>query len=205
MAILPPKVLMIQVTNVNYNDSTDVITDATNPYVGYAYRWEIDVNLPTPQAHSSPYTSTPFWYTTQDINVGDWICTSFDGAALQITQINSVPDANHANVTVEDIEYFNIFNDPNQSGSGGLTDGQGVIFSISNDGLPILMGVTANSMGDTFVTDLISRFNYRNIQQKYVRVNQSGHTFNVGDVIEPNVSVSGTYVLAADGVNDLAV
>jgi hypothetical protein len=60
------------------------------------------------------------------------------------------------------------------------------------------MGMAANTVPETFASDLIARFNYRNIWQKYVRVNQPGHTFVIGDIIQPNISIVGTYMLATD-------
>ena len=201
MAILPPKVLMI---NVNYVTPVEYWSNPGDPYDGYPYRWELSLSV-TLQTHSNPNTTTPYYYTANDINIGDWISSSLDGSAHEIISITSVPDITDVSLVVEDIELFNTYNDITQSGNGGPSNGTGAIFSLDNDGEPILMGLELNVLSDTFATDLISRFNYRNIQQKFIRVYQPGHTFLIGDVIQPS-TISGTYMLATDTSSvDLAV
>ena len=194
MAILPPKVLMVTFTNI---DIKSLWSNPGDPYDGYPYQWQVQL-LVTNQAHSNPYTATPYYYTSFDIKIGDWIASSVDGIAFQIIDIVSVPDTTSITVIVEDIDLFNVYNDATSSGSGGPNLGAGVIFSLDNIGNPITMGMEAGILPDTFVTDLISRFNYRNLQQKFIRVNQPDHTFVIGDIIQPNVTTAGTYMLATD-------
>jgi hypothetical protein len=205
MAILPPKVLMINIVSSSITTNWSNPNNPEDPYIGYPYQWEVVLSV-TPQTHSNPNTPTPYYYVATDINVGDWISNSLGGAAFEIIGIVSVPDSTDITLLIEDIELFNTYNDPTSQGQGGPITGSGVLFSLDNDGVPILMGLESGILPDTFATDLISRFNYRNLQQKYIRVNQPGHTFVLGDVIQPNSSVSGTYMLATDTQSiDLAV
>ena len=88
MAILPPKVLMVTFTNI---DIKSLWSNPGDPYDGYPYQWQVQL-LVTNQAHSNPYTATPYYYTSFDIKIGDWIASSVDGIAFQIIDIVSVPD-----------------------------------------------------------------------------------------------------------------
>lgn len=87
---------------------------------------------------------------------------------------------------VEDVDRFNIFNDPYQQGSG-IGGGQGAIFRLADDGLPILspMSQAFGLLGQNLAwqMDQISRFRYRNYLRSNYPVYQDGHTFNVGDLI----------------------
>jgi hypothetical protein len=192
MAILPPKVMSATITAYT---PIEYLDNASDIYNGYPYRWQADVSVIL-QTHSNPNTSTPYYYTAYDIKVGDWISSAVDGSAYEIIEIISILDQTSVTLVIEDIDMFNTYNDQTQSGSGSPTTTEGVIFSLDNDGNPILMGLEPGILSETFATDLISRFNYRNIQQKFIRVNQPGHTFVIGDIIQPNVSVAGTYMLS---------
>ena len=202
MSILPPKVIVAVANNVT---PITLIPDPTFVWQPCYYQWQVDLMVSTPQTHSSPSTPTPYQYNAQDIAVGDWFCNGTDASALEIVSIVSSTSAYNATVIMEDIEYFNIFNDPTQTGFGGPSENTGVIFNLDNDGNPLMMGMPSNTLPDTYATDLISRFNYRNLQQKFIRVYQPGHTFVIGDIIQPNVSIVGTYMLATDTSKDLTV
>jgi hypothetical protein len=194
MAILPPKVLMVSLNTINIYSTW---SNPGDPYDGFPYQWSVEMNV-SQQSHSNPNTTTPYAYNSQDVKVGDWLASSIDGVSFEIIQITDNSNPNYMTVILEDIELFNTYNDPTGQGAGGPIQGQSVIFEMNNVGDPILMGVESGAVPDTFVTDLISRFEYRNLLQKFIRVNQPGHTFAIGNIIQPNVSVTGAYMLATD-------
>lgn len=178
--IKPPKLLQVSVDTVSdYAVWTE--GDPSDWWFGYAYRWTITATV-TPSTHSSDNSINPSYYTAQDINVGDWISTTTNGVAVQITEIIE-QGFDNLTAIVEDVDRFNTFSDNTQNGLGGPSAGNGYLFEVSDDGLPILMGVAAGLMPPTFQTDLISRFSYRNIFNKYIRVNQPDHTFTIGDIV----------------------
>lgn len=193
--IAPPKVLSIEVYSIIEEDwwTTD---DYTDPWNGYPYKWRVNFTVSS-QYHSDISTLSPFSYTGLDIKAGDWI-VDVNGISVCINEIISATESN-VEAIVEDIERFNTFSDASVSGNGCITSGICYAFEVSEDGNPILYGVDTNVMTPSFVTSVISRFNYRNIFKNYIRVNQEGHSFNVGDVIR--IRLDGTYELAQADIN----
>src|ERR1700691_2561809 len=113
MNILPPKVLQVVIYNISDYSYWTENDNNGDPFVGFPYRWQILVNVNL-QTHSDPFTVTPFYYTGDDIEIGDWISTNINGSSLQIVQILN-KNQSSANLIVEDIERFNTYNDQTQS------------------------------------------------------------------------------------------
>ena len=193
--ISPPKVLNVEVTSIMDEDWW-VTDDYTDPWNGYPYKWRVNLSV-TSQSHSDVSTTSPFAYTGLDIKVGDWLVDS-TGISVAIVEIISNSEG-EAELIVEDVERFNTFSDSTMSGNGSVSYGSGFVIEVSEDGNPILYGIDTNIMSPTFISSITSRFNYRNIFRNYVRVNQSGHSFNVGDVVR--IRLDGTYELAQADVN----
>jgi len=191
--ILPARLLTANIISLDQYATWDENDGDGDPFVGQPYQWTLTANIYT-QTHSSPYTQTPLAYTTSDIIVGDWIANTKNGNALQIKQI--LDTSNDVLVAiVEDIDRFNTFSDPTQNGQGVIGTGFGVVFTLNDDGFPILEGVPSGYLDSSFQTDLMSRFEYRNSFKKYIRVNQANHGMNIGDPIILNSD--GTYSKAA--------
>ena len=192
--ILPPKLLPIEVT-ATQDGASWTLGNPSDAWYGYPYQWQITITVnPSPQ--SSPDTPTPYFYTGTDIVVGDWLATSLNGAAVQVVEIIS-QDQSDAVLVVEDIDRFNTYSDPYQSGFGGVVTGPGFLFTVNSEGEPILMGVEPGVLPPSFQTDIMTRFEYRNTFTRYVRVNQPGHTFELGDLIR--IQSTGTFEeVAAD-------
>ena len=181
MSILPAKILQINITSVTPNAQWNVDDGSGDPFIGFDYRWNVTFDV-TAQPHSSHITPTPFFYTGLDINVGDWICTGTGALAHKVISITT-PDTSTVTCIVEDVDRFNTFSDPTANGNGGPVASIGLLFSIAEDGIPILDPTSIGLFPDTFVTDLISRFRYRNYESVNVSINQPGHTFSVNDVV----------------------
>lgn len=200
MATLPPfntKAYM-EVIGINdfwsYDDGT-----GTDYFVGFPYKWDVRITVDV-QAHGSGATSFPLYYTGSDVKEGMWLAGTTDGLAWQITTINS----NNGSVlecVIEDIDRFNVINDPQQAGAApGF--GTVALFSLSEDGQPILSAYPSSTFLDNFPVALVSRFAYRNNKSKYVPVKQTAHGLSVDDFIY--LTSDGSYqAIAASNANKL--
>lgn len=194
--VKPPKVLQVNIlSTVEQEYWFD--GSVSDPWWGAPYRWRVTLSV-TPSSHSDPSTSIPMSYTGDDIKVGDWVASGPSGAAVQIISIEH-QSIDSATVVVEDIERYNTFNDPYQSGSGAIETGTGYVFELNDKGEPILQGISEGSMPSTYQSDIVSRFSYRNINSTYIRVNQPGHSFSIGDIIR--VTTLGTFEKAVADFN----
>lgn len=151
-----------------------------DPFLGFPYRWEIQIMVNS-QSHSNGTTLNPYSYNGTDVVIGDWYSSS-NGIANKIVDITS---ANSGDIicVIEDYERYNLFSDPNQSGSGVSPDGPGFIFRMSDDGLPLIGPMSDYYITPTVATNLMARFMARNMSSQFVLVNQEFHGFFPGDVI----------------------
>ena len=194
MYVTPIRLLHVRVTSVA---SQALWTDSSNPsdaFINYPYRWTVTFSVIS-QAHSDPSTRVPYYYAGLDIAVGDWFSNAVGGAAWQIVSITSANDTTVV-VVVEDIDLFNTVSDPSGSASGApanLIDG--FIFQVGDDGLPILAPLVPLVITPQWQTDVISRFLFRNMTEKYYKVHQVSHGFTTGQLIK--LTSAGTYALAS--------
>lgn len=177
----PPKVLNVSVQSIAgteywpYQNSPDDPWYAGSPSKRY-YRWQITMSVET-KLHGSNLTREPFRFNGLDVSVGDWIAGATDGKCLKII---SVLAKTKTSVTciVEDHLRFNTFNASN--GDGMINGGSAVIFTLSEEGYPILdYSVSTNP---EFFLLVYSRFQYLNPQTNYV-LYQPDHEFVKGDVV----------------------
>lgn len=153
-----------------------------DPYIGYSYQWKVTIDCDL-QPHGNHTTQTPNYYTGRDVQVGDWFASGVQGRANIVKEIISADDYKIVCV-IEDFERYNIFTDPNQSGTGMCAPfDPGIFFRIGQDGLPILGPIDSGYFGDKTVEDLIARFMARNGSDEFVLVRQEFHGFFPGDVI----------------------
>lgn len=188
MSFLPPRVLSVLINDVNAVEYWSVDDGTGDPWVGYPYRWSASLKVGA-QTHSSHLTLTPFQYDGGDVQVGDWVSDLTNGFAVRIIEITS-QNFDTVEVIVEDVDRFNTFTDPSQSGNG-MGSATGYIFVLGDDGLPILGPMSvANAtlpLNVGWQMDQISRFRYRNYLRSNYPVHQSEHGFNVGDLIRMTV------------------
>lgn len=145
------------------------------------------------QDHGSFSTREPYIYNALDVAVGDWYVEASTGKALQITAIDTFEtNPNFISCTIEDIDRWEQFSDPTGTAATGAP---GFIVALSDDGLPVFNSLidyqseVAPNIG--FFEEMISRFRARNLKVDKIRVNQTGHTFEIGDSIVLNSD--GTY------------
>lgn len=141
------------------------------------YRWEITLSVTT-QTHGSHLTRDDFQYNGLDVIVGDWVAGATDGKALKIISISSKTKTS-VTCVVEDWLRYNTFK--STTGNGIFGTGAVVIFTINENGIPMLDPLPT-SVSSAFFTEVVSRFNYLNPQTNYV-LEKIAHGFSKGDVI----------------------
>lgn len=200
-AVLPPLVLkadMIVNGPVDYWTEDDGSGDI---FIGFPYTFDVSLVVTT-RTHSSVLTRMPLSYDALDIKVGMWLSgNTTNGAAWRIKEIVGSPDSSNIQLIIEDVDRFNLVNDPLMTG-GYPPQGPILIYETNDDGMPIFAGIEPNYMPDVFGVDLISRFTYRNLSKKFNRINQPGHDMAVGDLIIMNSDATYSKVAANDAFKD---
>jgi hypothetical protein len=180
-----------------------------SPWAGYPYKWKAHYVIQNPQIHADPNTQTPFEYNGLDIVVGDWVGVG-DGLAVRVVEILNEsftyagteltsPSTNSITLIVEDLEIYNLLNDPSQSGVNFI-DGQSWFFSLSAAGVPMLNFIPSFDISVNFNSNLIARFQNKNYKTTDIFVTQNNHNLLVGDIIY--INDSGLYsTISADSTN----
>jgi hypothetical protein len=175
-----------------------------DPYVGYAYQWDITVEI---QSQTIGNWSAGFQYTEANIQVGNWIVltSNLPSTSLEIISISSA-SGGYITCTVEDVDRYNLM----LTGASGINpisqDGifDAIVFGIGDDGLAVFADIVPFTIPVTVQEEVISRLRYRNYIQNNYEVFQDGNTFGLGDEITLNND--GTYSLAtATGVGALGI
>ena len=161
-----------------------------DPFIGLPYQWQLQMNV-EPQLHSNGTTQTPYSFNAADIQIGDWY-SSQSGVAVVIKEILESTFSS-ITVVVEDYERYNLFSDPNQSGSGVPPDGTGFFFRLNSDGLPAIGPMADYFISPTVATNLLARFMARNMVSEFVLVRQELHGFLPGDVIYADFETDSGY------------
>lgn len=156
------------------------------------------------QDHSSFSTPQLYVYNGLDIRIGDWYVEALTGKALRITNIDvGITNTGYLKCTIEDVDRYEQF-----SAQDGVaaTGSFGFIVSLDDLGIPMFHTLTVyQSLVQTnpgFIEDVISRFKSRNLLGNRVRINQPGHTFQVGDSIilnsDSTFSLANASTIAAE-------
>jgi hypothetical protein len=196
MSFLPPKLLNINIVQINPIEFWTSDDGTGDPWLGYPYKWEATFTVAA-QFHSSHLTREPFVYHGMDVKVGDWITDFLTAFAVKIVSIDAAQTNSETVVcVVEDVDRYNTFTDPTGSGTGVCSGGPGILFELSDDGMPVFGNFSpfyaALSNNLAFQNDLEARFRHRNIIADFIQVNQSGHALNIGDAIQ--MDENGLYV-----------
>ena len=141
------------------------------------YRWEITFSV-TEQQHGSHLTRENKKYNGLDIIVGDWIAGASTGQCLKIVSIGSKTKTS-VTAVVEDVLRYNTFK--STTGNGMFSNGSAVVFSLNENGLPLLDPLPGIVASDFYPT-VVSRFQYLNPQLNYI-LHQPSHGFSLGDVV----------------------
>jgi hypothetical protein len=186
----PPKVLaatadaFTPITLWPYaNDVSDPYwSGGTNPQ---AYQWQVDFTV-SATSQGSNLTRTPFSFTAQDIEVGDFVAGAQDGKVVEVISILAKTDSTLTAI-VEDRLRYNTFRDPTGFGLFG-TPGPVIFFQINELGLPMLDPLPGQASVN-FFSDVQSRFQYMNPLTNYT-LEKDNHGFTQG---QPISIVNGTF------------
>lgn len=191
MPVSPPLTLLANMTIDGENDYWNFDDNTGDPWIGYPYRWNVTFSIQD-QLHSNQTTQTPDAFNGMDVQVGDWFASGLGGKANRIVEITT-PGYNTMSCIVEDYERYNLLSDPNQTGLGICDAGPGVIFRLSDDGLPVIGPIQEYYLATTTITDLQARFMARNSVSSFVLVNQHNHGMDLGYVIVADSDNPGQY------------
>lgn len=147
--------------------TTPANSGTTLPWNGSAkfYQWSLTLAI-THQLTSGVNTRQKLQYNGLDVNVGMWIGNVSSGLAWQIASI-SAKTAASVTCVVTDVFRYNTYRDPSQSGNGKPGTGSYIIFQLSEAGLPVI-DPAPGSIGATFLSTAISRFQYINNQNDFL-------------------------------------
>jgi len=159
------------------------------------YRWEITFSV-TEQTHGSHLTRESKKFNGLDIIVGDWIAGATSGQCLKIVSI-SAKTKTSVTAVVEDVLRYNTFK--STTGNGMFGNGSAVVFSLNENGLPLLDPLPGVVASDFYAT-VVSRFQFLNPQLNYI-LEQTAHGFSIGDVVA--VTSSGFSKANADTMNKM--
>ena len=179
---IPNKVLPVSVSSISGDSYWDYANGAGDLWYSGSgtkkyYRWSVTFTV-TPQTHGSHLTRDDFNFNGLDIVVGDWIAGATSGQCLKIVSITS-KTTNTVTCVVEDWLRYNTFK--SATGNGIFNTGAAVIFSLNENGLPLLDPLPGTVSTDFYPT-VMSRFQYLNPLLNYV-LEQDNHGFSKGDVI----------------------
>lgn len=151
------------------------------------YRWRLVINV-TAQNHGSHLTRDDFQYNGMDVVNGDWIAAANSGKALKIISVES-KTTNQITCVVEDWLRYNTFR--SQTGAGIFDPGAAVIFTVNENGMPMIDPLPTGVVSSDFHSNLVSRFQYLDPQNNYV-LEQENHGFVAGDTV--CIDASGNFV-----------
>lgn len=187
---IPGKVLPISITSVTTLDIWPYDDGTGDPYrkggaSPKSYVFEIDISI-TGVVHSSHLTRQQFAYNGLDVYVGDWVA-DVEAKAFKITEVVSKTTTT-ATLIIEDIDRYNIFNSDTGSGDASPATGTGgIIFTIGDEGQPILQPFPATISQVDFVPALTGRFMTQDLQMRW-RFFQYDHGLSTGDAVVVNPS-----------------
>ena len=138
-----------------------VSTPPGNPWTGTPYQWLVTLGVLV-QNHSDPYTREPYAYNGLDVEVGDWLVFINFSFAVQIVNIAS-QNASEITCEVQDVDLYNLYNDPTQSGINiGPPSLPGVfdclIVRQATDGVPIFANEPELTLPQDLIVDIQMRF-----------------------------------------------
>ncbi len=179
---VPNKVLPVSVSTITGESYWDYANGSGDLWYSGAgtkkyYRWTVTFSV-TAQNHGSHLTRDDFTYNGLDIVVGDWIAGATSGQCLKIVSITS-KTANTVTCIAEDWLRYNTFK--SATGNGVFNTGSAVVFSLNENGLPMLDPLPGTVSTDFYAT-VMSRFQYLNPLLNYV-LEQENHGFTKSDVI----------------------
>lgn len=171
-------------------------TNASSLYNGYPYTYDVTLELVPVLNSDDRITPNAYTYDANHIQVGMWVGQP-NGLMYQIIAINSVTSGSLIDVTIKDVDLFNLLSDTTFSGNNTpVEETFGIVFGISEDGDPILNGLELQrgNLSDInyWVNDFYARFQYRNLITTYYNNNPSNLVYSTGYTVGQLVYLDST-------------
>ena len=181
--LIPPPILIPSYVGSNITASA-FYNNPASAFNTAPFQWLVTLVLQTPVTAQITVQGTsyedsvpvPYFYNAFNVEVGMWIGQP-SGFAYRIMQIYYVaPDGLSLDVIIEDVDLLNLVTDNSGLGNNQpINDQMGVIFSLGDDGIPVLEPITAiaqSQLGDPlavmlWVNDIHDRFRFRNYYLDY--------------------------------------
>ncbi len=171
-------------------------TNASSLYNGYPYTYDVTLEL-VPVLNSDDRTlPNSYTYDANNIEVGMWVGQP-NGLAYEIIAINGVTSGSLIDVTIKDVDLFNLLSDTTFSGNNApLEESYGVVFGLSEDGDPVLNGLELQrgNLSDInyWVNDFYGRFQYRNLISTYYNNDSDNLVYGTGYTVGQLVYLDST-------------
>ena len=153
---------------------------------GYPYEFSVVLDIiALPNLDQGAVGGTQFG--AANIRVGQWLL-QITGCAYLIVAIEpAVSDT--ITLTIRDVDMYNALTDQTQQGTNYPTEATPIIiFSLSEEGVPIITNAVILGLAGSWLNDALGRFTYRNFIQTYYNfdINNSTidySTYQVGQIV----------------------
>lgn len=185
-------VVLAGLIDANTITVTQTYDNVSSIYHGSPYYFSVDISILPLLNSDDTITPNPYQYDANHIEPGMWIAEQ-SGKAFLIVSVEVV-DQENVTATLKDVNLFNLLSDYTFSGNNMPTGGSyGIIFKLSEDGIPIIPFVYSNYLGNVqdssywVATDVITRFQYRNLLKSHYNNSDSPNvaysSYQVGQMV----------------------
>lgn len=143
---------------VNIDYVTDFQMDPASPVIGAAYKWAASIFV-NPQIIGLPLDTFSYSFDGTHVQVGDWVASSENGRALRIAEILSA-DISSLSVILEDVDSYNALIDTTFAQDGSIPSNTCILFTLSENGFPILGPLNPATFPEVAQANLLARFDY---------------------------------------------
>jgi len=183
--ILPPKNIVASVNAGSISTAT-TYSNASSVWNGSPMSYNVVLTIIPLLNSSEDTTPTQYEWNGFDITAGMWLGQP-NGACYNIKSV-SAQDAVSVTCVIEDVDLYVLLNDITQTGNNApLEDSNGLVFNISEDGLPIITP-TATQIGaigaaSQWLNDLHDRFRDRNYYTTFFSIDPNSTIYPSGSFV----------------------
>lgn len=141
----------------------DYNMDPDSPAFGAAHKWAASMTI-DPQIIGIPLETYSYSYDASTIKVGDWVASSDNGFALQISEITSLNDLTSISVILEDVDSYNAIANASGTLDGVIPSAECIVFSTNEFGFPVIGPLELGKFPEVTQANILARFNQ---QAKY--------------------------------------
>jgi hypothetical protein len=178
---------------ITYNST---YSNPTSIYDGYPYTFNVTLELVAPTNSDDTLTPNQYTYDANNIEVGMWFGQP-NGLMYKIISKSTPTSDSEIDVVLKDVDLFNLLSDPNFTGSNiPYENTYGIVFNISEDGDPVINGLSlqsGNLSPDPFwINDFYARFQYRNLISSYYNNDDTSLLYATGYTVGQLVYLDST-------------